>query len=310
MLKSMLPIVAFLLAVPTLGRAQASSSSVAPAPTQGPVARPCIAAIPDSEFMRVPVFVTLAMGDSARFTIPAAAMTLVRAATLRMLASLGVKPPATLDSLTPGEPRFTWDSIGRGVFITRNRDGRLSWALDENHDPQDRSSETLARLFGQALDSVQASGDANVPWPAQLDADSVVMYVGFERPKVRPLWKVEPVKTTVAFPLFSVAAPMETPVSVLHPPREMYPRTLLYRGVSGNVLMEFAVDTLGRADTLTMHDVWPAGRPRLTGKKASYYGELVATARYMASHATYTPATTGGCKVRQVVQQPFNWGFR
>jgi hypothetical protein len=284
--------------------ASARAQSVAAPAAQTPS---CIESIPDAAFTRVPVFAALMMSDSAERAVPPVAANMLQAVVDRVEIMLGAKSGI----LPQADPGIRWDSIGSGVRITWYRDGRLRWRVADDIDSLHPSPTKTARLFGSALDSARAAGDVFMPWPDELRGDSGQMKVYFRRPRIDEKGTVNPIEERVAVPMFTVAAPREKAVSLQRRPHTPhYPEELLQSGIEGKVTMQFVVDTTGRADSLTFRDLWPAGEPRLEGEQAALYAQLVASAKRAVMQAQFTPAEVGGCKVRQVVQQPFTWLIR
>jgi hypothetical protein len=78
-------------------------------------------------------------------------------------------------------------------------------------------------------------------------------------------------------------------------PQPLYPETLLFTGVPGQVLAEFVVDTLGRVE-LDTFGVISSTDPKFTQ----------AVQRALPEWA-YAPAMLNGKRVRQLVQQPFTF---
>jgi hypothetical protein len=78
-------------------------------------------------------------------------------------------------------------------------------------------------------------------------------------------------------------------------PQPLYPETLLFTGVPGQVLAEFVVDTLGHVE-LDTFGVISSTNPKVTQ----------AVQRALPDWA-YAPAMLNGRRVRQLVQQPFNF---
>jgi hypothetical protein len=78
-------------------------------------------------------------------------------------------------------------------------------------------------------------------------------------------------------------------------PQPLYPETLLFTGVPGHVLAEFVVDTLGHVE-LDTFGVILSTNPKFTQ----------AVQRALPDWA-YAPAMLNGKRVRQLVQQPFNF---
>jgi len=88
---------------------------------------------------------------------------------------------------------------------------------------------------------------------------------------------------------------VERPVRVTHYEPPTYPANLKSRGVQGEVLVSFVVDTTGVADMRTYRVV-----------RAVDFGFLPAI-RQTVSAMRFEPARLGGRKVRQKVQQPFSF---
>ena len=78
-------------------------------------------------------------------------------------------------------------------------------------------------------------------------------------------------------------------------PQPLYPEALLFTGVPGQVLAEFVVDTLGHVE-LDTFGVISSTNPKFTQ----------AVQRALPDWA-YAPAMLNGKRVRQLVQQPFNF---
>jgi len=78
-------------------------------------------------------------------------------------------------------------------------------------------------------------------------------------------------------------------------PQPLYPETLLFTGVTGQVLAEFVVDTLGHVE-LDTFGVISSTNPKFTQ----------AVQRALPEWA-YAPAMLAGKRVRQLVQQPFTF---
>jgi TonB family protein len=80
-------------------------------------------------------------------------------------------------------------------------------------------------------------------------------------------------------------------------PLPRYPDELRSKGISGCVLVQFVVDTTGRADTTTFKVL-----------RMSHLG-FAQAARAALPGLRYTPAELQGRKVRQLVQQPFDFSI-
>ena len=288
--------------------ASVSARGQSVATNEAPAAKPsCVESIPDAALTRVPVFAMLYMVGATERPVPPAAENMLQAVVDRVETMLGATP----GSLPKGEPAIRWDGIERGLRVTWHRDGRVAARIRDDVDPARPSEAKAATLFASAFDSARAAGELFMPWPDDDPRDSVVMGVYFRRPIIDEAGTLRPIDERVAVPMFTVAAPREKPVSLTRrPPKPHYPEELLVSGLEGKVTLQFVVDTTGVVDTLTFRDLWPEGEPRLEGRQAEYYQQLVATAKATVRHARFSPAEMGGCKVRQLVQQPFTWLIR
>ena len=285
----------------------ASSASAQATPTAAMASsRGCLESIPPESFTRVVVSASLTMTDSLRFAVPATAANMLQSLVDRVEAASGAKPGV----IPQGEPGIPWDSVGRGLLVTWHRDGKLGWRLEDARDPLQPSGVSAALLIAKALDDAQAAGETIMGWPDEFREDSVEMRIGFVRPEIDEKGKAHPIKARVVVPMFSVAAPREKPVRMRKWAAQHYPQRLHELSVEGKVTMQFVVDTTGHADILTIRDISPRHSWETTAAFADFHREFVATAREMIMQARYTPAEAGGCKVRQVVEQPFTWLMR
>ena len=285
--------------------ATTASSQATPAPVAARQ-RSCLESIPPASFTRVVVSASLSMTDSKRDAVPATAANMLQSLVDRVEAGSGVKPGVVPE----GEPNIPWDSIGRALLVTWHRDGRLGWRLEDEPDPVEPRGAKAALLIAKALDDARAAGETAMSWPRELDGDSVEMRISFVRPGVDEKGKVIPVKAKVTVPMFTVAAPREKRVRMRKWPPQHYPERVHELGVEGKVTMQFVVDTTGHADVVTIRDVSPVRALRMSAASADFHAEFVEAAREMIMQARYAPAEVGGCKVRQVVQQPFTWAMR
>lgn len=89
---------------------------------------------------------------------------------------------------------------------------------------------------------------------------------------------------------FQVDVPVWPAQGSSHP---LYPPELKAAGVEGEALVQFVVDTLGHADTLTFRVL------------KTDHGAFAAAVKLAVPSMTYLPAERQGRKVRQLVQQPF-----
>ena len=267
-----------------------------------PPASSCLASIADSALTRMPVWGFIALADTTQ-PVPASAANLLQAVADRVDSLLGGAPR----SLPDAEPTLTWRDIGRGLQLTWYRDGRLIWRVPDDTLEVDVRGDGGARLLARALSAARDASEAPLVWPDDVAADSMQLGIDFLKAWIDSARAVHPAqvrKQIPHVPLFIISEPWRTEVTVRRISRIPYPDELLGR-VSGQLLLEWVVDTMGRADRTTIHDLWPMGQPRLTGDMARYYDAFLAGARNAVMGARYTPERIVGCKVPQRVQQPF-----
>lgn len=269
-------------------------------------ARSCVSSIPDSAFARTAVYLTMAVRNPIPQRIPAMIANVMQAVVDRADSALGSAPPY----LPNGEPRVTWHDIGGGLVLTWHRDGRLTWTINADSGGPPRDTTSLAHVVARSLAATIATGEVYLAWPKEAANDSVQFDVDFKRSRVNPDKTLAPVDASFAIPILGVRAPWETPVAVVKHAHPAYPSELEREGVRAVVRISFVVDTTGRADPTTIRDAWPSWRPRLTGRLGKYYDRFYQAAARSITEAQFTPATVAGCKVRQLVVQPFSWEIR
>lgn len=286
--------VGLLAGTPTVARAQYIN-----APDSASI---CLLNIPDSTLRPVPVYAQAELVDSTDRPILPGIDLLTQEVADRVRASLG----AAADELPSGAPAVTWRALDGPLDVVVHRDGSVSSAVHQSED-FNRADTTAARLLANALGAVAENGHYFIVWPEQLDHDSVAFRVAMHYPMVDGQGVAGTLSLRQGFPLFSVPVPREEPVEVEQGPKVQYPGWLIGRGVSGGVLLQFIVDTAGRADLSTVKDLWPPSRPRLTGQKRQYYESFRRAIVRALPDARFKPARIGGCRVRQLVQMPFGF---
>jgi hypothetical protein len=208
------------------------------------------------------------------------------------------------DTLPRGEPAITWRRLPTTLIVTAHRDGRITWRTPVAI-PDTATEPLLARAASVAI----ADGE-KLFWPERYPADSATFRVRLRWPSVNRDGKVERLRVRAATPLFTLAVPWEEGVRTIRQPAVAYPEELIRAGVTGYVILEFIVDTAGRAVPRTIRDVWPASQPPLRADLRGYYTSFVAAARRSVERARFEPARVGGCPVFQLVELPFEFKFR
>lgn len=273
----------------------------------------CVMSIPDSALWRVTVYLQAEVRDSTDRPLLPGLDLLTQEVADSVRSSLG----AAVDQLPNGEPTVTWRGTDASLLVEAYRDGRITSRLQTPEAPVDTDSyaesfraddSASVQLLARALVSVSGNGDYFMIWPDGFERDSVAFRLVMHRPRVDSHGSVTPFEARQAFPLFRAGVPTEEPVVTKRRPHVNYPERLQERRVIGNLLMQFIVDTTGRAEMETVKDLWPSSKPRLTGELGGYYDSFRRAIVHALANATFEPARIGGCKVRQLVQMPF--GFR
>jgi hypothetical protein len=278
-------------------------ASVADAGAQGAAAAPsCLDTLSATAFHRVPVFIEARAADSAARAILPAADTLAIRVALLIQSSLGDSTTA----LPEGEALLRWRDVGGKVRVAAHRDGTLTWMADAPLSGDDTLHAPMRSLLAQALGAARAAG-AHIAWPSDAREDSLSFDLEVRVPDIRPPGVEQRMMARFAVPVFSMAMPWSTEVVVRHEPTITYPEGARSGSVEGTVILEFDVDTAGRAVPSPVTDIWPASRPRLTGAAAARYREFLEAAKRSLGSARFRPATVGGCAVHQRVQWPFEF---
>ena len=279
-----------LLCAASPGAAQTSDTAFMFVPSAG-----CV--IPDSELTRVPVYVWADLPDSASPAFRSLAENLMQDIVERVPAVLGVSP----DSLPRGEPHVSWLDLRNPLEVTGYRNGRIAWRSDGiwNHGAAD--------LLGRALGAAVADSTF-FPWDSSLRGDSVRFSYAFVTPRVDLSGQVQPLQVEhAAVPAFSIAEPrfQEVRPDSGNPPPH-YPDDARRSNFRASLVVQFVVDTAGRAEMATAHDIWPKDKPRLSPDLQKIYDEFLQSVLRDLPSMHFYPATLGrSCRMRQIVRMPF-----
>ncbi|MDF1502609.1 hypothetical protein [Roseisolibacter sp. H3M3-2] len=268
----------------------------------------CRAAIPADSLH--PVIVSLAprlIDSSARAAEPTVHL-FADATAERVRAALGAGP----GQLPDGSARLRWWESDGAVSVVLRRGG--GFAVDV-HDVRNRELPLLVAVdtAGAALvaRAARQAFDSTGPyfWDESVPGDSLRFVLDLVPSGTAPDGSRVSHGRPIAFPVFSQRVPAETPVAPLpeqsRSPR--YPAGAKRDSFIGTVVLQFIVDTAGRAVPGSIRDVWPEHRPRLEGESAQAYREFVDASRAGVRGMRFRPATIGGCKVPQLVVEPFEY---
>lgn len=197
---------------------------------------------------------------------------------------------------------LSWRDLGLATAVTLYRDGRFTWRrlddtlLDDSVAADGLLERTLAALWAEG-----ERGALPTDGP-----DSIRVRIAYRTPTVAEDGTLQPLAARLALPLFRLGIPFESPVVVRRPPHVTYPSAAAGRAI-GTVVLQFVVGVDGRVDSRTIREV---DVPTLAFEAQQQYRGFLAAVRSGLAYARYEPARIGRCKVRQLVQQPFEFSMR
>jgi hypothetical protein len=262
-----------------------------------PPAIDCLAKIAASALTRVPVYLEAAASDSqSRRALPGVDL-LVQVVATRVRSALG----ATGDTLPHGDTQLSWRQLDGALSLTLYRDGRFIWAREPMPDRMASFFEPSTELLERALAAARDEGE-RIYVPDELVFDSLAFSLRYTWPRPTPEGALAPLFARVAIPVFSLNVPWLKPAVTVRQGRVRYPEDPRQGFAEGRILLQFVVDTTGRAKMSTVRDL---SRPQLPPKLAEYYRAFVAAAVSSVERTRFAPAEIGGCRVPQLVQLPF-----
>ncbi len=267
----------------------------------------CLDTIAESAFSRVPVYLLPTVNDSAERAILPAADILADMVARQVRADLRTD----ISPLPEGEPAISWRDIDREIVVTVVRDGSFSWRVDDSGSLL-RSAGEISASSDPVVRALATAHDAGerLFWPADAVGDSLSFRLQLSHAVPTREGALVSAPLRVSIPIFSLAIPWMSPVSVTLPPSVGYPENLLRMGMSGTIVLRYVVNPDGRADPATLTDVWNSPQPYPRGELGRVYRGFIATVRRALPAARFEPALAGGCPVPQLVQQPFVFSIR
>ncbi|HEU5480947.1 MAG TPA: energy transducer TonB, partial [Candidatus Tumulicola sp.] len=218
-------------------------------------------------------------------------------------ASLG----ASGTSVPPGDSFGKWPLPIRhlpfDIVVRHNRRG--SWRMGAAAD-SDAASPALTALYERALGTIPPDSIWMI-WPEGYAPDSLVFrldLVAFGQPG-----RLMPDKTSL-MAVFSATGVAERPALQRQHLYATYPADARRMRIIGNLLLQFVVDTTGRADTQTIRVLRPTPAQVDSSEYPHYLREFIDAARSAIARDRFTPARVGRCAVRETVQLPVSYTFR
>jgi hypothetical protein len=270
-----------------------------------PSSEQCLATLPRDGFARVPVVLVPTIGDTTqRAIVPQVALLLQS-----VVEFARTRAGMSADSVPPGEPALDWRQLIGDLLVVAHRDGRLAWRVDNNTGGR-ALGDSAARWLAGALSAARDAKEAFFAWPDGLRGDSAVVRVAFMRPWVDATGAVQPLRAELPVSAFTLAVPRETPVRVEREPRIHFPDGQLRVRGAARIVLQFVVDTTGRIEAGSVHEVLPDAVARDPMFKSSAYLEFLKSVTDGLLTGRYLPARVGACTLPQLVQQAFEFGVR
>ena len=207
------------------------------------------------------------------------------------------------DTIPPGEPHVTWRNIERhtplGVTVYRNA-APVFQLLSPHTD-----SIAAAILLAAAHKTVD-EGEGPF-WPEGTGGDSLKFGISFELTPPGKRQLTSPAR--IAFPVFSVFFPPEVFPRLTSTSLPEYPSSERRGGIIAVIILEFQVDSTGRAIPGSIKEVWSPTKKRPTGRMLYAYNDFLDSVTRWLPTAEFEPARIGGCRVRQLVSEPFTFSI-
>ena len=263
------------------------------------VSRPsaCMSAMARTSMARVPIYLDARAPEftDSLFTLQTDLIAQEVASEYRAL--LGAKE----NEIPRATEGTAWYAVPAQLVVVARRDGSMARTL-KTFAGDSSVVTTLARAF----DSARAHGNAMIAWPEKARNDSVVFRLSIMPADASStLLERSPTLPRVKFAMFSIPEPYIAPATIkTQPEMPVYPTFNGQNGITGQVILEFIVDTLGAVDPSTIHDVWNSNKPRPQSELARYYAEFVRAVGKWIGKTAFTPARMGSCLVPQLVRFP------
>lgn len=260
----------------------------------------CVAAIPPASMHRVPVFLHASMVEHPDSPLMPQADLMAQDVANEFRTLLG----ATGSTVPIADTNFVWYSVPTQLTVIAHRNGDV---IARANGSGGDSAATL--MLTRAFAAARARGAALMLFPQGFVDDSAPVYLTLWPEYIGDIPEAMPPGATMRkFAVFDLTEPERSPAYPLpnqRPPR--YPSANERQQVEGSVLMQFVVDTLGRADRATIRELWPFGTPRLGGYAADAHEEFVHSVTVWLREFRFRPARIGTCAVKQMVQFPLEF---
>jgi hypothetical protein len=264
----------------------------------------CLYTIPSNAFKRVPVFLEATLQDSSSRAILPAADLFAQSVAFRMRELL-----AAADSKLPdADSTVGWQTLWGEAIVTARPGAVVTWRIPDWSARADTMPRSSLRLLQTAMKDVVVNGESIVlPDGSQAP---VSFGLSFVHPRVTRDGKIIPVKARQAIPVFTLLVPWEKSVELTKSPDILYPDVLRSLSMIGSVRLAFAVDKSGRVDMDTVKEVWPSEYARPKSEFRSGYEIFTRAVKRALPSARFSPAIIGGCVMKQMVEQTFDFKMK
>ena len=258
----------------------------------------CVAKLPASEFVRVPVLVDTNPENMEAIRILPAADLLTQTVAEKIRKTLG----SETGTLPSADSAVKWSELGGSVVVVAHRDGTYTWKEDTTALVGFMGTSELHRI-ADALNESSAAGD-RIFWPDSVKEDSAAFRLAYAFPVMGADKKLQPLQVRVANPAFTIMMPWFKPAQMSHPPPVHFPTPIPNSSHYG-IMLDFVVDSKGRVVPATIREYVPPGRDSTQGNAEYHRAFLKSVVRDFQS-ARFTPASIGGCAIDQRVRNPFD----
>jgi hypothetical protein len=222
------------------------------------------------------------------------------AATVR--AALG----APDESVPPGNAlgMFEEGSQDVPIDIVLHRDGPTTWrsATPSAH----ATTPKVTAFYMQVLKSIPPDS-LWIVWPDGYSPDSLVLRLNLESYRKNMLLSERKIASFMVFMAHGVT---EGPAIIRDKGPMVYPSDANFQSRAGRVVLQYVVDTSGRADSTTIRVLEPSDSEIDTTATGRFYREFIDASRNAVLQTQYLPAHVGGCPMRQRAHAEFTYPER